>query len=72
MNPEAVARFYVNVFGFKEEEKALEDPNFYLTDGTVTIKTGINESASEIQLTNRDLREKERPSVLARWIQKIL
>jgi hypothetical protein len=37
MNPEALAGFYVNVFGFKEEEKALEDPNFYLTDGTVTM-----------------------------------
>lgn len=37
MKPEALAEFYVNVFGFKEEEKALEDPNFYLTDGTVTM-----------------------------------
>ena len=43
-----------------------------LTDGTATIKAGINESGSEIQLTDRDLREKERPGVLARWIQKIL
>ena len=41
-----MARFYVDVFEFKEEEKALEDPNFYheseypnfyLTDGTVTL-----------------------------------
>jgi hypothetical protein len=37
MNPETLAGFYVNVFGFKEEEKALEDPNFYLTDGIVTM-----------------------------------
>ena len=37
MNPEALAQFYVDVYGFKEEEKALEDPNFYLTDGTVTL-----------------------------------
>ncbi len=37
MNPEALAGFYVEVFGFKEEEKTLEDPNFYLTDGTVTM-----------------------------------
>ena len=32
-----VARFYVDVFEFQEEEKALEDPNFYLTDGRVTL-----------------------------------
>ena len=37
MNPEALAQFYVDVYGFKEEEKAVEDPNFYLTDGTVTL-----------------------------------
>ena len=37
MNPAALAQFYVDVFEFKEEEKALEDPNFYLTDGTVTM-----------------------------------
>jgi catechol 2,3-dioxygenase-like lactoylglutathione lyase family enzyme len=37
IDPEAMARFYMDVFEFKEEEKALEDPNFYLTDGTVTM-----------------------------------
>ena len=37
MNPAALAQFYVDVFEFKQEEKALEDPNFYLTDGTVTM-----------------------------------
>ncbi len=37
MNPAALANFYTAVFEFKEEEKALEDPNFYLTDGTVTL-----------------------------------
>ncbi|HEY7163339.1 MAG TPA: VOC family protein [Candidatus Binatia bacterium] len=37
MNPEALAKFYIDVYEFKEEEKALEDPNFYLTDGKVTF-----------------------------------
>jgi len=37
MNPAALAQFYVDVFDFSQEEKALEDPNFYLTDGTVTM-----------------------------------
>jgi catechol 2,3-dioxygenase-like lactoylglutathione lyase family enzyme len=37
MNPTAIAAFYRNSFDFKEEEKALEDPNFYLTDGKVTL-----------------------------------
>jgi catechol 2,3-dioxygenase-like lactoylglutathione lyase family enzyme len=37
MNPAALAQFYVDVFEFKQEEKALEDPNFYLTDGTVIM-----------------------------------
>ncbi len=37
MNPEALAQFYIDVYQFKEEEKALEDPNFYLTDGVVTL-----------------------------------
>ncbi len=37
MDPEALAQFYIDVYGFKEEEKASEDPNFYLTDGTVTF-----------------------------------
>ena len=37
MNPVALAQFYVDVFELKQEEKALEDPNFYLTDGIVTM-----------------------------------
>jgi hypothetical protein len=37
INPEAMAQFYMNVYEFKEEEKALEDPNYYLTDGKVTL-----------------------------------
>jgi catechol 2,3-dioxygenase-like lactoylglutathione lyase family enzyme len=37
MNPTAIAAFYRDLFDLKEEEKALEDPNFYLTDGKVTL-----------------------------------
>lgn len=37
MNPMGIAAFYRDLFDLKEEEKALEDPNFYLTDGTVTL-----------------------------------
>jgi catechol 2,3-dioxygenase-like lactoylglutathione lyase family enzyme len=37
MNPTAIASFYRDLFHLKEEEKALEDPNFYLTDGKVTL-----------------------------------
>jgi len=37
MNPGAIAAFYRDVFDLQEEEKALEDPNFYLTDGKVTL-----------------------------------
>jgi catechol 2,3-dioxygenase-like lactoylglutathione lyase family enzyme len=37
MNPAALAKFYTDVFEFEEEPKALEDPNFYLTDGKVTL-----------------------------------
>jgi len=37
MNPAALGKFYTEVFELNEEEKALEDPNFYLTDGTVTL-----------------------------------
>jgi hypothetical protein len=36
-NPAVLARFYIDVFEFQGEEKALEDPNFYLTDGKVTL-----------------------------------
>jgi len=37
MNPAAIAAFYRDVFELAEVEKALEDPNFYLTDGRITI-----------------------------------
>jgi catechol-2,3-dioxygenase len=37
MNPAALAKFYIDVFEFKEVPKALEDPNYYLTDGKVTL-----------------------------------
>jgi catechol 2,3-dioxygenase-like lactoylglutathione lyase family enzyme len=37
MNPMGIATFYRDLFDLKEEEKALEDPNFYLTDGRVTL-----------------------------------
>ena len=43
-----------------------------LTDGTATIKVEMDEGVQEIQLTNRELREKEPRSVLAKWIQRIL
>jgi len=36
-DPALVASFYRDVFELREEEKALEDPNFYLTDGVVTL-----------------------------------
>lgn len=37
MNPANVASFYRDSFDLAEAEKALEDPNFYLTDGKVTL-----------------------------------
>jgi catechol 2,3-dioxygenase-like lactoylglutathione lyase family enzyme len=37
MNPTNIAAFYRDSFDLKEAEKALEDPNFYLTDGEVTL-----------------------------------
>jgi catechol 2,3-dioxygenase-like lactoylglutathione lyase family enzyme len=37
MNPAAIAAFYRDLFDLKEAEKALEDPNCYLTDGKVTL-----------------------------------
>ena len=37
LNPAALAQFYMEVYEFTSEEKALEDPNFYLTDGKVTL-----------------------------------
>jgi catechol 2,3-dioxygenase-like lactoylglutathione lyase family enzyme len=37
MNAPAIAGFYRNLFDLKEADKALEDPNFYLTDGRMTL-----------------------------------
>jgi predicted enzyme related to lactoylglutathione lyase len=37
MNPSAIAAFYRDLFDLKEADKALEDPNYYLTDGQVTL-----------------------------------
>ena len=37
MNAPAMAAFYRDLFDLKEDEKALEDPNFYLTDGRMTL-----------------------------------
>ncbi|HSK30106.1 MAG TPA: VOC family protein [Candidatus Limnocylindria bacterium] len=37
MNPAAIAEFYRDLFDLKEADKALEDPNFYLTDGMMTL-----------------------------------
>ncbi len=37
MNPAALADFYLDAYGLQTEWKALEDPNFYLTDGKVTL-----------------------------------
>ena len=37
MKPVTIAAFYRDLFDLTEEEKALEDPNFYLTDGRVTL-----------------------------------
>jgi catechol 2,3-dioxygenase-like lactoylglutathione lyase family enzyme len=37
MNPSAIAAFYRDLFDLQEAAKALEDPNYYLTDGQVTL-----------------------------------
>ena len=37
MNPANIAAFYRDSFDLKEADKALEDPNYYLTDGKVTL-----------------------------------
>ncbi|NIO09778.1 MAG: hypothetical protein GTO40_17950 [Deltaproteobacteria bacterium] len=37
LDPPTVARFYQEIFELEEAEKALEDPNYYLTDGRVTM-----------------------------------
>jgi len=37
MNPSSIAAFYRDSFDLAEADKALEDPNFYLTDGKMTL-----------------------------------
>jgi predicted enzyme related to lactoylglutathione lyase len=37
MNAPRIAEFYRDLFDLKENDKALEDPNFYLTDGKMTL-----------------------------------
>jgi len=37
MNAPAIAAFYRDMLDLKESDKALEDPNFYLTDGRMTL-----------------------------------
>jgi len=37
LDPVSLAAFYTDVFGFEQQEKALEDPNSYLSDGNVTL-----------------------------------
>ncbi len=37
INAPRIAEFYRDLFDLKEEDKALEDPNFYLTDGQVRL-----------------------------------
>ena len=37
MNPSKIAGFYRDSFDLTEAEKTLEDPNFYLTDGKMTL-----------------------------------
>jgi predicted enzyme related to lactoylglutathione lyase len=37
MNAPAIAAFYRDMLDLREADKALEDPNFYLTDGRVTM-----------------------------------
>jgi catechol 2,3-dioxygenase-like lactoylglutathione lyase family enzyme len=37
MDPAKIAGFYKEILDLEEEEKALQDPNFYLTDGRVTL-----------------------------------
>lgn len=37
MNAPAVAAFYRDMLDLREADKALEDPNFYLTDGKMTL-----------------------------------
>ena len=37
MNPASIAAFYRDLFELQQAEKALEDPNHYLTDGQITL-----------------------------------
>jgi len=37
MSPAKISAFYRDLFDLKEADKALEDPNYYLTDGKMTL-----------------------------------
>jgi catechol 2,3-dioxygenase-like lactoylglutathione lyase family enzyme len=37
VDPDAIARFYCDVFGLEEGDRPVGDPSHYLTDGTVTL-----------------------------------
>jgi predicted enzyme related to lactoylglutathione lyase len=37
VEPEALAEFYTEVYDLKPEDKEADDPNFYLSDGVVTL-----------------------------------
>lgn len=37
LNAEQVAQFYIDVYELQEREKKSSDPNFYLTDGRITL-----------------------------------
>ena len=37
MNPTGIAAFYRDMLDLREADKALEDPNYYLTDGKMTL-----------------------------------
>lgn len=37
VSPDLMARFYVDVFGLAERERPAGDPNYYLTDGQMTL-----------------------------------
>jgi hypothetical protein len=37
MKPAKLAEFYIEIYGFQPQETGSEDPNFYLSDGRVTL-----------------------------------
>ncbi len=57
LDPPEVARFYREIFELEDEDKALEDPNYYLTDGRVTMVI------TPWELTNFEGTGIERPSM---------